>query len=227
MDAIKQIAANHGLKVVEDSCQAHGAEYKGRPAGSLGDAGCFSFYPGKNLGAFGDGGAVVTNDAKVADKLRLLRNYGQREKNVHSMMAFNSRLDTIQAAVLLVKLPYLDVWNEQRRKAADWYRQHLQDTELTLMSENDDVRHVYHLFVAKHNRRDALMEHLKHEQVFCGIHYPMPLHHAEPYAQVRSIPRDLPVCTKLADQIFSLPMFPGITEQQIIHVSDAVKSFNA
>jgi dTDP-4-amino-4,6-dideoxygalactose transaminase len=227
MDAINQIAENHGLKVVEDSCQAHGAQYKGRPAGSLGHAGCFSFYPGKNLGAFGDGGAVVTNDAKVADNLRLLRNYGQREKNVHSMMAFNSRLDTIQAAVLLVKLPYLDVWNDQRRKAADWYRQYLQDTELSLMSENDGVRHVYHLFVAKHNRRDALMEHLKQEQIFCGIHYPIPLHHAEPYASVRSIPRDLPVCSALANQIFSLPMFPGITQQQIIHVSEAVRSFNA
>ncbi len=226
MDTIRQIADENGLKIVEDACQAHGADYKGQRTGSFGDAGCFSFYPGKNLGAFGDGGAVVTNDAEVADNLRLLRNYGQRQKNVHSMLAFNSRLDTIQAAVLLVKLPYLDHWNNQRRKAADLYRQYLRDSELELMSENEDVRHVYHLFVAKHDRRDQLLDYLREEQIYCGIHYPLPLHHAEPYASVRSIPRDLPVCSSLASRIFSLPMFPGITEAQIARVSEAVNSFS-
>lgn len=227
MDAIREIADKHGLKIVEDSCQAHGSEYKGKRAGSFGEAGCFSFYPGKNLGAFGDGGAVVTGDAEVADRLRLLRNYGQRQKNVHSMLAYNSRLDTIQAAVLLVKLPYLDDWNNQRRKAADLYRQYLQDSELDLPVENTGARHVYHLFVVKHNHRDQLVEYLREEQIYCGIHYPLPLHHAEPYATARSIPRNLPVCSDLAGRIFSLPMFPGITEKQICRVSDAVKSFSA
>ena len=226
MDAIRQIADDHGLKIVEDSAQGHGAEYKSRRTGSFGDAGCFSFYPGKNLGAFGDGGAVVTNDAEVAERLKLLRNYGQREKNVHSLMAFNSRLDTLQAAVLLVKLPYLDEWNNQRRKAAAWYYKYLQDSELVLPTENPDCRHVYHLFVARHERRDELMEYLKQQQIFCGIHYPRPLHHAEPYTSVRTIPRNLPVCSELANTIFSLPMFPGITEEQVIRVSEAVKSFS-
>jgi len=226
MNAIKQIADQHNIKIVEDSCQAHGAEYNGKRAGSFGDAGCFSFYPGKNLGAFGDGGAVVTNDPEVADKLRLLRNYGQREKNVHSMLAFNSRLDTIQAAVLLAKLPYLDDWNNQRRKAATWYRQYLQDSELELLTENEDVWHVYHLFVVKHEKRDQLLSYLRDEQIFCGVHYPSPLHHAQPYAAARSIPRDIPVASELATKIFSLPMFPGISEEQVSRVSDAVKSFN-
>jgi dTDP-4-amino-4,6-dideoxygalactose transaminase len=227
MDAIRQIADKHGLKIVEDACQSHGAEYNGKRVGSLGDAGCFSFYPGKNLGAYGDGGAVVTNDAAVADRLRLLRNYGQRQKNVHSMLAFNSRLDTIQAAVLLVKLPYLDDWNNKRRNAANRYRQLLQDSGLILPVENEGCRHVYHLFVVKHDHRDQLMEHLKEQNISCGIHYPAPLHHAEPYSTIRSIPRDLPVCSKLANKIFSLPIFPGITDEQIDRVCDALKSFNA
>jgi len=225
MDAIREIADKHGLKIVEDAAQAHGAEYNGKRAGSFGNAGCFSFYPGKNLGAYGDGGAVVTNDPDVADQLRLLRNYGQRQKNVHSLLAFNSRLDTIQAAVLLVKLPYLDDWNNKRRKAAALYHELLRDTDLILPVENADSRHVYHLYVTKHDRRDELIEHLKEQQIFCGIHYPAPLHHAEPYGSVRSIPRDLPVCSDLASKIFSLPMFPGITEEQISRVCDALKSF--
>jgi dTDP-4-amino-4,6-dideoxygalactose transaminase len=226
MDAIREIADRHGLKIVEDAAQAHGAEYKSRRTGTFGDAAGFSFYPGKNLGAFGDGGAVVTNDAAVADQLRLLRNYGQREKNVHRLMAFNSRLDTLQAAILLVKLPYLDDWNNQRRKAAAWYRQHLQDTDLVLPTENPDSRHIYHLFVARHERRDELMEHLKQQQIYCGIHYPHPLHHAKPYESVRTIPRGLPVCSRLAATILSLPMFPGITEEQVSRVGDAVRSFS-
>src|SRR4029078_6763974 len=124
------IAKKNDLVVIEDACQAHGASYKDRPVGSIGNAGCFSFYPGKNLGAYGDGGAIVTNDAELADKLRLLRNYGQRVKNVHSMLAYNSRLDTLQAAVLLVKLSYLDEWNERRRAIADAYRERLADSDV-------------------------------------------------------------------------------------------------
>jgi dTDP-4-amino-4,6-dideoxygalactose transaminase len=227
MAAIRKIADKHGLKLVEDSCQAHGAEYDGKRTGSFGDAGCFSFYPGKNLGAFGDGGAVVTNDPEIADQLRLLRNYGQRQKNVHSVLAFNSRLDTIQAAVLLAKLPYLDDWNNQRRRAAQWYRKHLANSELILPVEHENVRHVYHLFVVKHPSRDQLIKYLQEQNLFCGIHYPNPLHHAEPYSAIRSIPRNLPVSSSLANQIFSLPMFPGITEEQIIRVSGAIRAFSS
>jgi dTDP-4-amino-4,6-dideoxygalactose transaminase len=227
MKAIQEIAEKHGLKIVEDACQAHGSEYFGRRTGTLGDAGCFSFYPGKNLGAFGDGGAVVTQDPKVAERLRLLRNYGQREKNVHSMLAFNSRLDTLQAAVLLVKLPYLDDWNNQRRKAAALYHKLLADSELVLPTENEGSRHVYHLFVVKHPQRKQLMEHLNKQDIFCGIHYPSPLNQATPYLDIRSAPQNLPVCTELAGEIFSLPMFPGITKAQIQRVSDAIRSFDA
>ena len=227
MKAIQEIAEKHGLKIVEDSCQAHGSEYFGKRTGTFGDAGCFSFYPGKNLGAFGDGGAVVTQDPKIAERLRLLRNYGQREKNVHSMLAFNSRLDTLQAAVLLVKLPYLDDWNNQRRKAASLYHQLLSDSDLVLPAENEGSRHVYHLFVVKHPKRQQLMEHLNQQEIFCGIHYPNPLNQATPYLDIRSSPKNLPVCKELANKIFSLPMFPGITEAQIKRVSDAIKSFDS
>lgn len=227
MVVIQEVAEKHGLKIVEDACQSHGSEYNGKRAGSFGNAGCFSFYPGKNLGAFGDGGAIVTNDAEVAVKIKLLRNYGQREKNVHSMLAFNSRLDTIQAAILLVKLPYLDDWNNQRRKAAGLYCEHLKDSDLILPVENEGNRHVYHLFVAKHDQRDELVAHLKSQDISCGVHYPLPLHHAEPYGAVRTIPRDLPVCSELANKIISLPMFPGITEEQVSRVAEAVKSFSA
>lgn len=227
MKAIQEIAEKHGLKIVEDACQAHGSEYFGKRAGGLGDAGCFSFYPGKNLGAFGDGGAVVTKDPEIAERLRLLRNYGQREKNVHSMLAFNSRLDTLQAAILLVKLPYLDDWNNQRRKAAAQYHRQLADSDLVLPTENEGSRHVYHLFVVKHPRRKQLMDYLNKQQISCGIHYPSPLNQATPYLNIQSAPHGLPVCTELADQIFSLPMFPGITSSQIQRVSDAIQSFDA
>jgi len=180
MQAIQEIAEKHGLKIVEDSCQAHGSEYFGKRTGTLGDAGCFSFYPGKNLGAFGDGGAIVTQDPKVAE-----------------------------------------------RKAAALYHQYLADSELVLPTENEGARHVYHLFVVKHPQRKQLMEYLNQQDIFCGIHYPNPLNQATPYLDVRSAPNNLPVCTKLADEIFSLPMFPGITESQIQRVSKAIKSFDA
>lgn len=226
MDEIIRIADKHGVKIIEDACQAHGANYHGKRVGSIGDAGCFSFYPGKNLGAFGDGGAVVTNDADIADNLRMLRNYGQREKNVHSMMAFNSRLDTVQAAVLKVKLSYLDSWNDQRRDAAQIYKR-LLPQEFSAVAEKPGNRHVYHLFVVKNPRRDEVMEYLKERKIYCGIHYPSPMHHAAPFADVRTIPNDLPQCTRLSGEIISLPMFPGITESQIQRVCKSMAAFLA
>lgn len=224
MDAILEIAKRKGLSVVEDACQAHGALHRRRPAGSIGDLGCFSFYPGKNLGAYGDGGAIVTNNADLANKLRLLRNYGQRTKNVHTMVAYNSRLDTLQAAVLLVKLNYLDDWNERRRSIAAQYREQLADADIILPRELPDVRHVYHQFVIQHAQRDELMSRLKAQGVSTGIHYPVPLNQAAPFVAARTVPHGVPVCTALAQRIVSLPMFPELTDDQVSTVTEAIST---
>ncbi len=226
MDAISDIAARHQLRIIEDAAQAHGAEFSGRRAGSFGDAGCFSFYPGKNLGAFGDGGAVVTNDEAVRERLILLRNYGQRVKNEHTLLGFNCRLDTLQAAVLLIKLRYLEEWTEQRRTIARWYGESLRDAELILPAERADARHVYHLFVVRHPERDRLAGHLRNRGIHCGVHYPHPLSHAVPFRNVRTVPEGLPVCTQLASEIVSLPMYPELSRSQVERVADAVRSFD-
>jgi dTDP-4-amino-4,6-dideoxygalactose transaminase len=225
MTELREIADRYGLHLVEDSAQAHGAELDGRRCGSLGDIGCFSFYPGKNLGAFGDGGAVVTNDAKLADRLRLLRNYGQKIKNRHDMLGYNSRLDTLQACVLLSKMHYIEEWTEQRRQVAKWYREDLAGADLVLPEECEDVRHVYHLFVIQHERRDELMAHLAEYDVFCGIHYPNPLYLAEPFGDSVTIPFELPACTQSAKQILSLPMYPEMTRDQVSYVANAIHAF--
>lgn len=225
MTELREIADRYGLHLIEDAAQAHGAELDGRRCGSLGDIGCFSFYPGKNLGAFGDGGAVVTNDAKLADRLRLLRNYGQKVKNRHDMLAYNSRLDTLQACVLLSKMQYIEEWTDQRRHVAQWYREDLADTELVLPTERDDVRHVYHLFVIRHERRDELMAHLAEYDVYCGIHYPYPLYLAEPFSGAVTIPFELPMCTQNANQILSLPMYPEMSRDQVSYVANAIHAF--
>jgi dTDP-4-amino-4,6-dideoxygalactose transaminase len=226
MDALQDVARRHGLKIVEDACQSHGAEYRGRRAGSLGNVGCFSFYPAKNLGACGDGGAVVTNDAEVAERLRCLRNYGQRIKNEHDMLGFNCRLDTLQAAILLVKLRHLESWTEARRWAANKYREVLAEhADLVLPRERPEVRHVYHLFVVQHPERDALFEHLKRQGIQSGIHYPAPLHHAQPFRTARTVPTGLPVCTQLASCILSLPMYPELTAEHIERVAQQVGVF--
>ncbi len=225
MNAILAIAQKYNLKVVEDACQAHGAMYGNRRVGSLGDAACFSFYPGKNLGAYGDGGSVVTNDPALAEQLRLLRNYGQRVKNEHSMLGFNSRLDTLQAAVLQVKLNYLDEWNEKRRAVAQRYNELLADSEVVVPTEKPGVRHVYHLYVVQHDNRDRLLDHLKQEGIHCGIHYPMPLNLAKPFRSAGTVPEGVPVCTRLAKRILSLPMYPELTEDQIRQVVESIESF--
>ena len=169
MDSILSIARRYNLVVIEDAAQAHGAKFRGLPVGSLGDAGCFSFYPGKNLGAYGDGGIVVTNNQEIAKRLRRLRHYGQAVKNQHSMIGYNSRLDTLQAAVLLAKLNHLDKWNESRRKIAQNYRKLLAERDVILPCEIDDRLHVYHLFVIQNTNRDGLMEYLFERQIYCGI----------------------------------------------------------
>jgi dTDP-4-amino-4,6-dideoxygalactose transaminase len=226
MDPILEVACRHGLPVVEDACQAHGAEYKGRRAGSLGVAGCFSFYPGKNLGAFGDGGAVVTNNPRLAEELRLLRNYGQRVKNEHTQLGYNCRLDTVQAAILLVKLKYLDAWNARRRTVADWYHGLLCDADLVLPAARPEVEHIYHLYVVRHPERTELMQHLAELGVQCGIHYPHPLHRAQPFAHARTVPEGLPVCTELADRILSLPMFPELERAAVERIAEGIRQFS-
>jgi dTDP-4-amino-4,6-dideoxygalactose transaminase len=225
MDGVHQIAARHNLKIVEDACQAHGAEYRGRRVGSFGDAACFSFYPGKNLGAYGDGGAVVTSNPQVAERLRLLRNYGQKRKNEFSLLGYNSRLDTIQAAILLVKLKHLDRWNEIRRAMAAEYCNELADAELILPRESPDRRHVYHLFVVRHPERDELLAHLQRQGVQCGIHYPTPLPHTAPFHGARAEPANAPVSAMLAKQILSLPMCPQLTAEQVRQVAAAIHAF--
>jgi dTDP-4-amino-4,6-dideoxygalactose transaminase len=224
MDAVLRIAEEHGLKVVEDACQAHGARYRDRPVGSFGHAACFSFYPGKNLGAYGDGGAVVTSDADLAERIKLLRNYGQKQKNEFSLLGFNSRLDTVQAAVLLVKLKYLDRWNEVRRSLAAVYREELADAGVALPQEMPDRRHVYHLFVIQQPRRNELLAHLQHDGVHCGIHYPSPAPHTPPFRHARCVPDGVPVSAGLSQRILSLPMCPQLTREQVFRVAEAIRS---
>lgn len=225
MKEIREIADRHGLKIIEDSAQGHGAEIDGKRCGSFGDIGCFSFYPGKNLGAFGDGGATVTNDPALADKLRLLRNYGQKEKNRHDMLAFNSRLDTLQACVLLSKMDHIEQWTERRQQVAAWYREDLADVDLMLPQEREDVRHVYHLFVVRTPHRGEVMASLAEKNIATGIHYPNPLSRAAPFVESRTYPMGLPVCQTVAEEIVSLPMYPEMTRHQVSRVSKAMVDF--
>jgi len=226
MDPIGEVAARHGLRVVEDAAQAHGSRYKGRPAGSLGHAAGFSFYPGKNLGAMGDGGAVVTDDAALADRVRVLRNYGSRVKYYNEAKGFNSRLDELQAALLRVKLRRLGEWNDRRREAAALYARALDGVPglgLPFVPEYADP--VWHLFVVRHARRDALQRHLSAEGVGTLIHYPVPPHLQEAYAEMGLGPGSLPVAEAMAGEILSLPMGPHLSAEESGHVASRVRSF--
>lgn len=226
MDPILRIAHKHGLRVLEDACQAHGAEYRGRRTGSLADVACFSFYPTKNLGTYGDGGAIVTNDRHLAEQVRHLRNYAQPTKNVHTHVGFNSRLDTLHAAILRIKLRHLDEWNNRRREIARAYGQALCTTPLGIPSERPGVRHVYHLYVVSHPLRDHLLSFLRAHGVSCGIHYPFPVSHQKPYALVKTVPEGVPVATRLSKRILSLPIFPELTREQIQRVAQVVMAFD-
>jgi dTDP-4-amino-4,6-dideoxygalactose transaminase len=224
MQAIMEIARRYNLKVVEDAAQAHGAELNGQRCGSFGDIGCFSFYPGKNLGAFGDAGAAVTQDAGLAEKLRLLRNYGQVVKNRHDLLGFNCRLDTLQACVLLTKLQYIEGWTEQRRQVAAWYREELADTGLLLPIEKENARHVYHLFVVRHPQRDQLIRQLAEQQIFCGIHYPHTLPSAGPFVNAVTVPLEVPTCSRLSQEIVSLPMYPEMNRGHVARVAQSIRA---
>lgn len=225
MDAIAGIAAEFNLKVIEDAAQAHGALYKGRPCGTLGAVGCFSFYPGKNLGAYGDGGAIVTNDPAIAEYARMFRNYGQPRKYFHEMIGWNSRLDTLQAAILLAKLKHLKDWNAARRRHADEYRARLKDLPVKLPAVAPGNEHVYHLFVIRHPRRDALLDFLQEKGVSCVIHYPIPVHLQKAYRHLGCAEGSFPVAERAAREIVSLPMFPELTEEQIGYVCHGIREF--
>ncbi|NUM56321.1 MAG: DegT/DnrJ/EryC1/StrS family aminotransferase [Candidatus Hydrogenedentes bacterium] len=227
MGAIMAIARKHNLHVIEDACQAHGALYNGKPVGTFGVMGCFSFYPGKNLGSYGEGGAIVTNDAALAEQLRVYRNVGQSAKYVHPVVGFNTRLHSIQAAVLNVKLKYLPDWNAKRRQWAAMYTEHLAETTLVLPKTNGDVEHVWHLYVVQHDRRDQLMKALQEQQIYCGIHYPVPIADQAAYKGIHTVTEGAPVTARVAKRILSLPMHPDLTEEQIEKVVKAVFAFDA
>lgn len=231
MDAIFLVAKEHDLQVVEDACQAHGAEYRGRRVGSIGDISAFSFYPGKNLGAYGDGGAVVTDSIELAERIRLLRNHGSSRKHYHEVIGYNSRLDEIQAAILSVKLQYLDGWNAKRRRAASIYGECLRDladqgTVIT-PKEKDWAKHVYHLYVIQVDEsvRNRLIEHLDANGIGAQIHYPIPIHLQKAYKQLGYGEGSFPVTEKVVKRILSLPMFPEIEQQEIEYISQEVGAF--
>ena len=225
MDPLLQIAKDRKLSIVEDTAQGHGATYKGRICGTMGDIGCFSFYPGKNLGAYGDGGAVVTRDAALAEKISLLRNYGQKVKYVHTMKGFNSRLDAVQAAILRVKLKYLSKWNDQRRAVAARYGQLLAGTKVGLPKVAPYSNPIWHLYVIQTDDRAGLQLALDAAAISHGIHYPIPIHLQEAYRDLGYKEGSFPVTEALAGRILSLPMFPEIRPDEIEYVAAEVGKF--
>jgi len=216
MDRILEVARKHGLAVIEDACQAHGAEYKGRKAGSLGDVGCFSFYPGKNLGACGEGGGCVTNNLELKNKMAMFRDHGQAKKYYHSVVGWNGRMDGIQGAILSIKLKHLNSWTEARRAHARGYNEAFAHVHGVLTpKEAAQRKHVYHLYVLRVRNRDRVLKSLAERGVSCGIHYPVPLHLQDAYASL-GIPRgSFPVAERCAEEIMSLPMFPELTSSDI------------
>jgi dTDP-4-amino-4,6-dideoxygalactose transaminase len=226
MDEIMKIAAKHNLPVVEDAAQAIGAEYKGKRAGQFGAFGCYSFFPSKNLGAYGDGGFIVTNDDKLADLIRKLRVHGSKPKYYHSIVGYNSRLDTIQAAALLVKLNYLPEWHEARRQKADTYNKLLKDIkQVKTPFVHDYNYHIYHQYTILADNRDGLKDHLKAKEIGFDTYYPLPLHLQECYQDLNYKVGDLPVSEKLAGRAISLPVFPELTQQEQEYVAGAIREF--
>jgi dTDP-4-amino-4,6-dideoxygalactose transaminase len=225
MDPIRELAERHKLIVIEDACQAHGARYKGRAAGSLGHIAAFSFYPGKNLGAYGDGGMVVTNDRAAAKRVEMLRNYGQQEKYYHQIRGFNRRLDTLQAAVLRVKLKYIKQWNEERRSHADLYRGLLSGCGVVTPVEADYAESAWHLYVIRVDQRDALREQLAKQGISAGIHYPIPIHLQAAYRDLGHRAGDFPITEQYSKRILSLPMYAELNPAQIEFVAEAVRKF--
>lgn len=226
MDPLLEIARDRGLVVIEDACQAHGAKYKGRRVGALGQAAAFSFYPSKNLGACGDGGMVVTDDAEIADRIRVLRNQGQRAKYTHVARGYNHRLDTLQAAVLRIKLRYLDDWNAARRRHARLYTEALSAASTVVCPrEASYAEPVYHLYVVRTSHRDELQGFLRELGIATGIHYPIPIHLQPAYSDLGYGIGDFPTVEAQAGQLLSLPMYPELTPEQCVYVSAGISAF--
>jgi dTDP-4-amino-4,6-dideoxygalactose transaminase len=227
MDPLRTIAASYGLKIVGDAAQAHGALYKGQPIALLADITCYSFYPGKNLGAYGDAGALVMNNAEWAASARMFANHGRSDKYNHAFEGVNSRLDGLQAAILNVKLRHIETWTEQRRRAAESYRRALAGRKVTVPQELDDVRAVYHLFVVRvpAERRDALQALLKTAGVDTGVHYPIALPLLAAYTHLEHTAADFPVAAKASQEIVSLPIFPELTDEQVAYVASRLEEF--
>ena len=224
MDPITEIAKKHRLLVIEDACQAHGAEYKGRRAGSMGDAGCFSFYPGKNLGAYGEAGAVVTDNAELDAKIRALRDHGQAKKYHHSAIGWNARMDGVQGAVLSVKLKHLEAWNSARRKNAGLYEELLSGSAIAPPLEAGYGKHVYHIYAVRVKNRDRVLGALAERGITCGIHYPVPIHLQNAYRSLSLGAGSFPVAELCASEFLSLPMFPELSREEIEYVARELKA---
>lgn len=225
MDPIRELAQAYKLKVIEDSCQAHGAEYKGRRTGSLGDVGCFSFYFTKNLGAYGESGMITTSDPDIAKRCRMLRDHGQDAKYYHAVMGVNGRLDELQAAVLKVKLPHLDEWLEGRRSIAQAYNTGL-PPELVKPQEMPWAKHVYHLYVVRTPERDQLRTWLETKGIGTGMHYPVPVHLQKAWHEYSEVNYSLPVTEKITAEIISLPMYPELSTEEVNYICDCICEFS-
>ena len=225
MDTIQSIAARHGTPVVEDACQAHGAEYKGRRAGSLGVVGCFSFYPGKNLGAFGEAGAITTEEPELRERVQALRDHGQASKNMHSTIGWNARMDAIQAAVLSVKLSRLDKANAARRAHAQTYEELLADEPRVVRPwVAPYAKHVFHIYAVRVQNRDRVLERMAAQGVNCAVHYPVPIHLQKAYGFLGLRPGSFPVAERCSRQLLSLPMYPELKREEIELVVDILKN---
>tara|TARA_Y100000590_G_scaffold465634_1_gene638467 strand:- start:3183 stop:4292 length:1110 start_codon:yes stop_codon:yes gene_type:complete len=219
MDSIIEIAAKYNIKVIEDVAQSHGSLYKGKKTGTMGNIGCFSFYPSKNLGAYGDAGAIVTNDKEIVSRIKILRNLGQKEKNKHSIIGYNSRLDSMQAAILRIKLKYLDIWNEKRINHSNLYHELLSNHDIELPLKMDYSDHVYHLYVIRIKNRDQVMNKLSASGIETGIHYPTPVHLQKAFKFLNYKRGDFPNAEEASKTILSLPMYPSLGDYQIQYVT--------
>jgi len=225
MDEILNIARNHNLRIVEDAAQAIGSTYKGKKAGTVGELGCFSFFPSKNLGAYGDAGAVVTNDEDLADKIRMLRVHGSRKKYYHETVGYNSRLDTFQAAILDAKLRRLDNWTKKRRENAEFYNKTFSSLSLQLPQEEPGKYHIFHQYTLAVPKREQFKEYLKQKEIGCDTYYPLPLHQQECYKELVKRNGSLPVAERKAQEVVSLPIFPELTEEELNYVAESVTCF--
>ncbi len=225
LETVGRLAREKGLRLVEDAAQAHGARFEGKPVGGFGQAGCFSFYPTKNLGALGDGGMVVTDDAALAGKVRRLRNGGQSSRYVHEVVGINSRLDEMQAAILRAKLPHLSAWNDERGRIADRYRRGLAESAVSFVDSHKDADSAHHLCVVRAPERDALVEFLDERDVQTLIHYPIPIHLQEAYRDLGQGEGSCPVAEAAAAEIVSLPLYPGILAEHVERVIASVRAF--